>query len=289
MIFEQIRKYFGKSKKNFDENILKDILEEVAEVETEFNNNTNYGFSSKLVQSAGNVQIKPSPPSAQLLSSLRSAQYSNTSVISAAITGATSLQSIAAINNGAGAGAGYSTLYGGPTPGNNYGYTLSGVIGSPYSSTNRIICNFGPATQKLFFQIHGETIPRGDSFNDLGAYYIIEHPLDKHYPRLFHFKVWKIINEHINDFGLIYIEDRGMHIAFNTVESKDSYLEWMSDYKNRFFQDVDMDVYLIPPLPEGNLDGVFLRGLFNEKSDELTYSPGPNIDCLLYTSPSPRD
>lgn len=150
----------------------------------------------------------------------------------------------------------------------------TGII-SNISYSNRIVYNFGPNSQKLFFQIHGETIPRGEKFNEFGEYHIIEQPIDKHATRLFHFKVWNKINDHVKDYGLIYVEDSGMFLVFNTLESKNSFIEWIDDYKNKFFQDIDMDAVSIPNLPEGNLTGVFLRGLFSEKM------PPDNLDSWI--------
>lgn len=134
------------------------------------------------------------------------------------------------------------------------------------SYSNRIMYNFGPNSQKLFFQIHGETIPRGEEFNEFGEYHIIENPIDKYAARLFHFKVWNKINDQIKDYGLIYVEESGMFLVFNTLESKNSFLEWMNEYKNKFFKDNDMDTILIPKLPEGQLEGSFIRGLFSENT-----------------------
>jgi len=137
---------------------------------------------------------------------------------------------------------------------------------SNVSYSNRIIYNFGPNSQKLFFQIHGETIPRGETFNEFGEYHIIEKPIDKYAARLFHFKVWNKINDQIKDYGLIYVEESGIFLVFNTLESKNSFLEWMNEYKNKFFKDNDVDTTLIPRLPEGQLEGSFIRGLFSENT-----------------------
>jgi len=148
--------------------------------------------------------------------------------------------------------------------GNSASIITSSISNVSYS--NRIMYNFGPNSQKLFFQIHGETIPRGETFNEFGEYHIIENPIDKYAARLFHFKVWNKINDQIKDYGLIYVEESGMFLVFNTLESKNSFIDWMAAYQDKFFQDTDMDSVLIPKLPEGSLDGIFVRGLFSENT-----------------------
>ena len=259
MFFDKIKKIFGKNTKNVY------LPDKTKETKSDCSINElcdSINFSNSVLLPVNSV---PSRASTTISTSVQNSIFNNLQGSLPLIGGAAGGYYA---GGGGGCGNGVSIGYG------SYGYSSGPAALSLSSGSNHNNVHINGGFDLLKFNIHGTPITFGENFKSDGDYYVINNKMELNKNLFFHFKVWKECNPEIQDFGMTIVPNVGVLLVFNSQQSKNQYLSWMEEYKNKFFDGYDMEDISIPILKEGNLNGIFLTDVFSFMQDEkfLDYS-----------------